>query len=228
VSTVSLEAALKNQDWADLSRRLTRYAKARLRGSSLATAEEIAQQAIMQLLDPAYASWDRERHPDVFDCLGHIVNGLVVNHFRRNARRGKHVTLREDNVTHDDEIEPLGDGEVKQSRTEPDDVQPGDEAPVLPPPDDVHLSDARTPEDLLTQRPLQSRNDEVAMASLRAELGSDSLCLALLERMKSGPTRPAADADALGVTVLEIYAAKRRLLYHARGIARDLAAGGDS
>ncbi len=222
-STPAIDAILAAQDWADLSGRLTKYAHVRLRKTSWHTAEEIAQQAIVQLLDPAYATWDRDRHPDLFDCLGSIVNGLVANHSRRASRRGAHVTLRDDDPTHDDEQEPIQEESLpaKGAEEEPEELPP---APV----DDAHhLVDARSPEDLVTRASAQARRDEAAMAMLRASFDGDSLCLALLDRMK-GDSSPAADAEALGVPVAEIYEAKRRLMRHAQRIARDLAGGGES
>jgi hypothetical protein len=217
VPDASLEAALAAQDWTDLSQRLTRYTYARLRKSSWETAEDLAQQAITQLLDPAYASWDRERHPDLFDCLGHIANGLVANHVRRQGRRGQHVPLREDDATHDDELAPLP---VEESRDR------GGAEDDTPPADAVHVADPRTAEDLLSARPLQSRREEQAMAAVRARVGQDALCLGLLDRIQNRKEgRAAADAMALGVLVHDVYAAKRRLLHHARQVARDLAEG---
>jgi hypothetical protein len=205
----SLEVALAAQDWADLSQRLTRYAHTRMRKTSWASAEEIAQQAIVQLLDPAYASWDREHCPDIFDCRGSIVNGLVQNQNRLKARRGKHVALREDDATHDDELEPLpGEDERSTFNADSDEEE---QVPEGPPPGAVHLTDARTAEDLLTQRPVQSRREEIAMAMLHALHEGDTLCLALLARMKDRKVRAAADAIALGVPVAELYEARRRL-----------------
>ena len=77
------------------SLRLTRYAFVLLGKKSWAIAEEIAQEAIARALDPAYASWDPERHPDLFDFLGSVAGGLAANH-RRKAGRARLVPIRED------------------------------------------------------------------------------------------------------------------------------------
>jgi hypothetical protein len=217
-----IDAALAALDWGDLSVRLTNYALYKLRRTSRQAAEDCAQQAIAEFLDPAYAAWDRERHPDAFDCLGSIVNGIVANHFRREARRGKRVALREDARTHDDEEAELPVDEDNGRRAKPDEADEG------PPPDAVHPTDARTPEDLLRAASIEASRLDVAMAKLRARIHGDALCLALLERMRAGDARAAADAEALGVTISEMYTARQRLMRHARAVARDLAAGGDS
>src|ERR1700733_2425871 len=92
----SLEAFIAAQDWEEIGRRLTLHAYGRIYKRSWETAEDIAQEAIARFLDAAYASWDRARHPDLFDCLGHIVNGLAVNHLRKKAFRAPHVPIKDD------------------------------------------------------------------------------------------------------------------------------------
>lgn len=200
-----LEDVLASQDWADLARRLTRYAHVRLRGRSWETAEELAQEAIARLLDPAYASWDRERHPDLFDALGYIVNGLVSNYRQRKATRAHHVTLRDD-------IDEADDDAPRDPRSDPDDDE------HAPPPDAVVLRG----EDPAEESPAGHRGAEAAMAALRARLVGDALGLGLLDQIQQGEGRPLAQAKALGVTVAEVYTAKRRLMHHARLVARDL------
>jgi hypothetical protein len=213
-----IEAILAAQDWGDLSSRLTRYVHVRLRKGSWETAEEIAQEAITQFLDPAYATWDRERNPDVFDALGSVANGLVQNDFRKRQRRGPHVSLRDDDRTHDDE-EP----ELAQ------DDRAGDK-PVLPPPADaVLLTDTRTAESFVT--PSTARDESrktLALARLRARLHGDAVCLGLLDRICAGEEGAAEDAKALGVGVTEVYNAKRRIHHHVRALAREYSSGGES
>jgi hypothetical protein len=60
---------------------------------------------------------------------------------------------------------------------------------------------------------------------LRARLGKDTLALALLDRIQSGDGKPASQARALGVSVADVYSAKRRLLHHARLVGRDILQG---
>jgi hypothetical protein len=209
--TPSIEAVLASQDWSDLARRLTRYAHVRLRGRSWETAEEIAQEAIARLLDPAYASWDRERHPDLFDGLGYIVNGLVSNYRQRKATRAHHVALRDD-------IDELDDDAPRDPRSDPDDDK------HAPPPDAVVLRG----EDSAEESRMDDRRDrraEAAMAALRARLSrlaDGALPLGLLDQIQQGEGRPLAQAKALGVSVADVYTAKRRLMHHARLVARDL------
>jgi hypothetical protein len=89
------DALLAEQDWADISRRLTLHAYARLRPRSRALAEEIAQSAIESILSAQRAPWDPTRHPDLFDYLGSIVNSLVSNHQTSHAASARRGTLRE-------------------------------------------------------------------------------------------------------------------------------------
>jgi len=77
---------LEKVDWPDVIKRLTVFAMKRLgsRGS-LADAEDLAGQAIRQFIDPEYASWDREKEPDLLTHLGSILNGVLNNSLRRKA-----------------------------------------------------------------------------------------------------------------------------------------------
>jgi DNA-directed RNA polymerase specialized sigma24 family protein len=83
--STELEDSLEKQDWKEIVRRLTLYAKGRLgRGSSIHDAEEIAQEAIRIVLDPEYRQWDPET-----DLLYHLqsnVNGLISNRWKTKSR----------------------------------------------------------------------------------------------------------------------------------------------
>jgi hypothetical protein len=226
----SLEAALARQDWNDLSSRLTKYAHFRLRKSSWETAEEIAQEAIAHLLDAAYAAWDRARHPDLFDCLGHLVNGIVANHFRLARVRAKYVPLRDDAAVHDDELPEPGEARATTATTSKfgDTSENESEAEsALPPREDgVLLRDERAP-DAVVGRSEDSR-EQRAITALRARLAGDTLALGVLDQIQSGVGSAAAQAKALRVTVPEVYTAKRRVMHHVRRLARDLAEGDES
>jgi DNA-directed RNA polymerase specialized sigma24 family protein len=78
---------LKGIDWISISQRLTKYALACIRGSSLADAEDLAQKAIAQLFDDGYEPWDPAKYPDVFDHLTSVVRGLVSNRRRKRKRQ---------------------------------------------------------------------------------------------------------------------------------------------
>lgn len=83
-TTVSSSINLEQFDWAEISQRLTKYAKHRLgtRGT-WQDAEQLAQEAICRFLDPEYAAWDTEKQPDIMLHLGSIVNGVLANHVRK-------------------------------------------------------------------------------------------------------------------------------------------------
>jgi DNA-directed RNA polymerase specialized sigma24 family protein len=201
----SIDVILASQDWVELGRRLTLYAYGRIHKRSWETAEDIAQEAIAHLLDAAYAPWDRERHPDLFDCLGHIVNGLAANHFRRKAFRAPHVPIMDDvdGAEDDAPIDPRGQRDAEEQ---------------APPADAVVLSD-RT--DAAAARGEEAR-DAALLAELRTRLAGDALAIGLLDQIHAGEGRPKRQADVLGVSVNEVYTAKRRIFHHARAIAREM------
>ncbi len=79
-----LEDALEKQDWAAIFKRLTAYALRWLgRNGRLEDARDIAAEAIRQLLDPEYRSWD-PRDEDVLWHLQSTVNGILSN--RRHTK----------------------------------------------------------------------------------------------------------------------------------------------
>ena len=90
-----VEARLAQQDWEDISRRLTAYAHGRLRKTSRELAEELAQTAIERVLSKQYAPWDPERYPRLLDYLGTIVNTLVYNHWQSLATKAERGKMRD-------------------------------------------------------------------------------------------------------------------------------------
>lgn len=83
--TVNLDDALEQVDWASTLRRLTLYAKRRLGTEvTIEEAEDIAAEAVRQMLDPTYRGWDPQRE----QLLWHLqsnVNGLISNRRRKKA-----------------------------------------------------------------------------------------------------------------------------------------------
>jgi hypothetical protein len=193
---------LTDAEWADLARRLTLHAFERLRKTSWEAAQEIAHDAIADLLDPAYAEWDRDKYPDLFDRLGSFVNGRVQNYFRRMRRRGKEVAI-------------VGDVEDRPEIEGGDD--PG-EVPEQAPLDGEVVVDDWTP----YEEPDFVTISEVAMATLRARVANDTMCLGILDLIQGGIGHAGKHAEVLGVPVEDVYTAKRRLLHHARKVAQDL------
>jgi hypothetical protein len=197
-----LELPRTEKEWADVVRRLTVHAFERIHRASWELAEEFAHDAIADLLDPAYAGWDREKYPDLMDFLGSTVNGRVSNYWRRKSREGKRVALFAD-FADKPEVEGGDDpGEVPE------------EAPV-----DGEVVIERAP---THEAPDFVTIGEVAMATLRARVANDTMCTGILDLMRDGIGRAGDHAEALGVPVEEVYTAKRRLLHHARQVAQDL------
>jgi hypothetical protein len=209
--------ALTPEQWADLARRLTRYAFNRMRrlargAATWEEAENVAQEAFSRLLDPAFAEWDRERHPEVFDALGYVVNGLAVNWARRRRVRAAHVPILDDVDANEDDA-PL------DPRSEGDRAGEGGHGSG----DGVVLSSRDGDEGLAAR---EERRAERAFAMLEARLADDPLALGLLGLIREGEGRPAEQARRLGRDVGDVYTAKRRLLHHGRIVAREIEEGG--
>lgn len=78
-------ALLRKADWKIISKQLALYAQRRL-GGKMDRANEIAQEAITQVFDPAYVRWDPEKQ-SLEEHLGSVVNGLVINDKRKRRKR---------------------------------------------------------------------------------------------------------------------------------------------
>jgi RNA polymerase sigma-70 factor (ECF subfamily) len=70
---------------------LRRYARALVRNR--AAADDLVQDC----LERAISHWHRRREGDPRPWLFTILHNLAVNHFRRSARRGTHITIDEAN-----------------------------------------------------------------------------------------------------------------------------------
>lgn len=79
--------SLSGIDWKDITKRLTLYAHTCIHRKSWAEAEDIAQNTIVAFYDGGSATWDREKHPDVFDHLAMVVRDGTSNRRRLKSRR---------------------------------------------------------------------------------------------------------------------------------------------
>jgi DNA-directed RNA polymerase specialized sigma24 family protein len=77
-----IDELLAKQDWGAVHAAVTEFAYSRTH--SWDDAEELSQEAITRVLDPAYRAWDPEKEPSLVRHLGSIVNSLLAN--RRNTR----------------------------------------------------------------------------------------------------------------------------------------------
>lgn len=69
-----------------------RFARRRLQRRGILDeelAQDLAGEALVRYFDPAYASFNSERHESVAYFLGSTVNGLLRNYFKRLNRRGE-------------------------------------------------------------------------------------------------------------------------------------------
>ena len=77
-----VDALLAGQDWGAVYSAVVKYAFHRTRRRSWELAEDLAQEAIRRVLDPAYVDWDPVKEPAIERHLGSIVNSLVANRTR--------------------------------------------------------------------------------------------------------------------------------------------------
>jgi len=105
---------IERHDWDDVSRRLTAYARWRLGwNANIADAEEIAQEAIRIVLDPAFREYD----PAKEDLMWHLqsnVNGIINN--RREKKALSNERLRDFGAETSDERLQRANPDVKRSQ----------------------------------------------------------------------------------------------------------------
>ncbi|MFT3693985.1 MAG: hypothetical protein QM831_12650 [Kofleriaceae bacterium] len=77
--------ALARADWGNVSRRLTLYAKRRMGAATMTEAEDVAAEAIRQVLDPMYRAWDPQRETLLWHLQSNV-NGIVANRSRKKSR----------------------------------------------------------------------------------------------------------------------------------------------
>ena len=76
-----LRDALEGTDWRDITARLTATAYRMMRKKApIADAEDVAQKAITQMLDPDYKDWDPSEGP-LFEHLEKVAWGIVHTRF---------------------------------------------------------------------------------------------------------------------------------------------------
>lgn len=70
-------------DWTAIRKRLVAFA--RRKGLAREDAEQVAQEAIGRVFDPAHAPYDPDVHGDLLRFLGSVVNGLISNLRKRRS-----------------------------------------------------------------------------------------------------------------------------------------------
>jgi hypothetical protein len=87
------EEVLVGLDWVSLVQRLTAVAHQRIPTRSIEEAKQLAKETVRIFLDPdSTVTWDPEKEPDPFRCLGSILNGLFRNYFRRKRTNAEVAT----------------------------------------------------------------------------------------------------------------------------------------
>lgn len=81
----------RDTNWPEVGRKLTLFAHACIKRRSWEDAQDLAQQAIMQLYDDHHAPWDPTQEPDLFLHLADVVRGLASN--KRRVQETKRVRL---------------------------------------------------------------------------------------------------------------------------------------
>lgn len=75
--------AVPGNDWPAIRKRLVAFA--RRKGLTREDAEQVAQEAIGRVFDPAYAPYDADLHGDLLRFLGSVVNGMISNLRKRRS-----------------------------------------------------------------------------------------------------------------------------------------------
>jgi DNA-directed RNA polymerase specialized sigma24 family protein len=88
LSSDQYEELLAKQDWASLSKSLTKFAWNKTHRRSWEEAEDLAQSAIRRAFDARLQRWNPKTHPNVFWFLGNIVMSLVKDE-RRKFKGGR-------------------------------------------------------------------------------------------------------------------------------------------
>ena len=89
--------SVSSEDWKRLTIRLTRYAFGAIRHRSWHDAEDIAQAAFLQVIDPKLRTWDREQERDFFDHLASLVR-KEASRRRMVVRRHRETEYEEDDA----------------------------------------------------------------------------------------------------------------------------------
>ena len=97
LDVASFLAGLKDDDWKRISLRLTRYAFATIvpKDRSWHEAEDRAQVALLEVIDPKTRSWDRKVEPDFFAHLAFLVR-KEASRRRMKLRRHRDTEYVED------------------------------------------------------------------------------------------------------------------------------------
>jgi DNA-directed RNA polymerase specialized sigma24 family protein len=88
LSPEQYEELLAKQDWASLSKSLTKFAWNKTHRRSWEEAEDLAQSAIRRVFDARLQRWNPKTQPNVFWFLGNIVANLVKDE-RRKFKGGR-------------------------------------------------------------------------------------------------------------------------------------------
>jgi len=88
--STSSDDPFSKQDWKQIIKRLTAYAKRRLgRKATIQEAEDIASEAIRQVLDPDYRDWDPAKEELIWHLQSNV-NGII-----NNRRRTKSLAMEQ-------------------------------------------------------------------------------------------------------------------------------------
>jgi DNA-directed RNA polymerase specialized sigma24 family protein len=191
-------------DWAAMTRRLTAFAFLRTQKRSWQLAEDLAQEAIVRLLDPRYLEWDPAREPDLYQHLANLVRGLASN--RRRTRGAWEIPLSPAMIAKNTGEDAPDAGSVENAAEHEED------GPARPPVHGAPRALERGPEDQIIRRDLARARDE----RVAARFAGDGEVLRVFALAKEGTTSLADQAEAMGITMGQVQNARKRLL---RGLA---------
>jgi predicted transcriptional regulator len=201
---------LEGVDWRATTLRLTKFAHMRTKGVSWELAEDLAQEAITQLLDPRYMDWDPEREPELLEHLQNVVRGLASNR-RRTAATSREIAMSPERLARrtGDDVPEAGSAERAMSGGE------------------VEAAPARRRTSAGAQGGAEERavRRDIAAATARelaARFADDPDVLRIVALAKQGKASLSEQAEAMGITMQQVHNARQRLHRGLAAIQREL------
>lgn len=181
---------LSDEQWSELTERLTLYADCKLvkrywrglrikRGGTVTKgvdAGDLAADAIVSVIDGTRGSWDKERYPTFYDFLKSVIDSKISS----LVRSGENRQTRLLDHSHGEEHQPEAYTVTAKTRCP-----------------DEYVEDAEWKENF--------------RSALAKELGDDTISLGLFDCLDAGMTDRSEIAEMLEVSVNDIYNAQKRL-----------------
>ena len=180
---------LEGAQWKSLSLRLTRYAFACIRGRSWPDAEDFAEGAITNVLDPTTRSWNPAEEPDLWKHLARVVRTDIA---AKRMRKLRHRETEYQDETHEAWDKSANEENLTAARAS---------APR------VHGSWQRPADDAL----IAAQRDAERLEKIHQRFAKDKRVLDVLDLLMRRIDTIAEHAAHLDCTFDEAHSARRRL-----------------